>query len=319
MSLGAYDQGSYNSRKYGVNHLVLPGQFSYGVGNYSDNDYGRDSFPLIIAATSSVSVLTAKVTTGSASINASSSIAANAIGIKDVTASISPSSTVSSSSVRVKDGSATVSSSSSTSSQCVSIRFASASISANASFIADAEKFFLERSDKFEYGTGLYGLQVYDEADLQTIVAATSVSSTASCERIRLVGASTSVSTTTTSSAEKISLGTAVSSSYLSASAKGLFIYSGRGTVGVNTSTALNYIRERNVEALVSSNSPVFIIAREKWETVGALAKTWDTMSETDKIWSTASATPKTWTVESNGANTWGNISETSTNWEDAA
>jgi len=300
MSLGAYDQGSYNSRKYGVNHLVL-------------------SDAVTVTASSSISVSSSKLLSASASIVATSSIAANAIGIKDVTVSIGPSSTVSSSAIRVKDGSVSVSSSSSTSAQCVSIRFASASISANSSFIANAEKFFLESSDKFAYGTGLYGLQVYDEADLQTIVSATSVSSSAACERIRLVGASTSVSATITSSAEKINLGTALSSSYLSFSAKGLFIYSGEGTVSVNTSTALNYIRERNVEALVSSNSPIFSIAREKWETVGVSAKTWDTIPETDKIWTTASATPKNWTVVSNDANTWDTISETSTNWEDAA
>ena len=63
-------------------------------------------------------------------------------------------------------------------------RTSSANISVAAVFTASGEDIIREDSDKFSYGTGLYGLNEYDQADLQTIVSVTSVTTAAAYERV---------------------------------------------------------------------------------------------------------------------------------------
>jgi hypothetical protein len=68
-----------------------------------------------------------------------------------------------------------------------------ASTTATSSATASGEVIVLELSDKFAYGTGLYGSNEYDQADLQTIVSATSSTSVASGIKIQNVIASTQI------------------------------------------------------------------------------------------------------------------------------
>jgi hypothetical protein len=284
----------------------------YGLQVYDASD-----LQTIVSATSSISSVTPLVYRQiPVTISATSTITALG-GMRfsgDGTATSS--SIISSVGVRYRESGATITASSATVASSTATYSDSASITVTSNTSANAEAFYLERSDKFAYGSGLYGLQVYDEADLQTIVSSTSVSSTASCERLRLVGATTNVAATVTSSSEKINLGSALSSSTVSTSVTGLYVFSVQGLINANATTALNnIIRVRNVESLVSANSPIFSIAREKWEAVSLSTNVWNTMSVDSSSWGAVSVVPKAWAGISNNSNTWVKTSETSRSW----
>ena len=74
---------------------------------------------------------------------------------------------------------------------------AAAATTATASVTCSAEKFILEESDRYTYGSGLYGYNVFaGNADLQTIVSATSSIANVVQERVREASATSTATAT---------------------------------------------------------------------------------------------------------------------------
>jgi hypothetical protein len=169
-------------------------KFSYGTGLYGVNEYDQADLQTIVSATSSIaSVAGVRIQNGSAVSSATSTLICLGGMRFSGNVSVVATSTFASNGVRYREGSATVTSSASISSSSTATLIGNVSITATSTVSANAEKFFLESSDKFSYGTGLYGMNEYDEADLQTIVSATSSTSVASGIRVQNVIASTQI------------------------------------------------------------------------------------------------------------------------------
>ena len=169
-------------------------KFSYGTGLYGKNEYDQADLQTIVSATSSIaSVSGEKIHLASATSNAVAII--DILGGLTFSGSVSviATSTFSSSGVRYREGSATVTVGSSITASSTATYVASATVNATSTTAANAEKFFLERSDKFAYGTGLYGRNEYDEADLQTIISATSSMTAVSGIRVQNAVVSTQI------------------------------------------------------------------------------------------------------------------------------
>jgi len=188
---------------------------------------------------------------------------------------------ISATSVLVAEGgrslksSAIVSVTSSVVSNSVRERESSASVSATLTVVASGEGIIREDSDKFAYGTGLYSVNEYDQADLQTIISATSSIVNVAGVRVQHATASVSASASIVSNAEKISLGSAISSPSASVTARGVFITNGSASTSANSTIAISFIRERNIGALVSTTSGTLAVGREKWEVIPPTSTTW--------------------------------------------
>ena len=267
-------------------------EFDYGTGLYGANQYGIEDLQTIVSATSSIAnVGGVAVRLGSATVNVAASIAAiggfTANGSATVTAT---STTASTTTFIVRDGSATVSVTSSITSNATATYNESVAIAVVAAIACSAEKFFLESSDKFVYGSGLYGRQVYDQADLQTIVSATSVGTTCTGEKINLASATVSAVASITSASEKIHLssGTVTATSTITSSA--LIVVVGTALlspIGTMTTTGL---RVRESSGIVSVTSGTATIGREKWEIIAVDAVTWTPVVNDSVTWTEIAA-----------------------------
>lgn len=252
-------------------------KFSYGTGLYGANDYDQADLQTIVSATSSIaSVAGVRIQNGSAVSSATSTLSCLG-GMRFSGAGVSTgTATFVANGVRYREGSATVTSSSTISASATATLVGSVSIVSTSSSSANAEKFFLESSDKFAYGSGLYGMNAYDEADLQTIVSATSVSSTCSGEKINLGSAVSSAVASNTVIAEKINLGSGSMTSVAVGTASSVFVASASASITTTSSIAnVSWIRERNSSAIVSLTSGTATIAREKWEVIAPTSTTW--------------------------------------------
>ena len=218
-------------------------KFSYGSGLYSSNEYDATDLQTIVSSTSSVANVTALVyRQTAATITATSSIdilaGVTAYGVGVVTSV----STVSSGGVRYREASASIVSSSTVEVNGIATYSTGATITATSTVSVDAEEFFLESTEKFGFGSGLYGMNAFDLTNLQVIVSATSVSSTAT--------------------AEKISLGTAVISGALNISAnarrvpEGSALVNGASTTTVDTTGNGTRVRESSaISSTTATNS----------------------------------------------------------------
>ena len=252
-------------------------KFAYGTGLYGSNEYDQADLQTIVSATSSIaSVSGEKINLVSAAISAVVTI--NVLGGLTLNGSgtSSSSSTTSSSGVRYREGSAIVSVTSSTTTTAYGTLSGVATVNSTSTAVANAEKFFLESSDKFAYGTGLYGANEYDEADLQTIISATSASSTASGEKINLASAVSSASATNTADSEKIHQqgGYTTCNATIVATAV-TALSSGPMSMESSGVTVIAFIRKRDVTAIVSTTSGTLAFAREKWEVIAPTSTTW--------------------------------------------
>jgi hypothetical protein len=153
------------------------------------------------------------------------------------------------------------------------------SITATSSATASGEVIVLELSDKFAYGTGLYGSNEYDQADLQTIVSATSSVANVSGVRVQNGSAISSSSSSTASDSEKVYQGSAISIASASTTAHAVYTIIGVASSSAVSSTTISYIRERNSSALVSTTSGTLTIGREKWEVISPTSTTWTTIA----------------------------------------
>jgi hypothetical protein len=159
-------------------------EFSYGTGLYGANQYGIENLQTIVSATSSIANVeyirvrnatgivaaeSATVTIGGFTANASATVTATSA------------TTCGGQVVGERSGTVTGASSVTANSTCT-FNF-TIPIAVTSTTTCAAEEFFLERSDQMVYGHGLYGRQVFDQANLQTVVSAVS-SATATCNRV---------------------------------------------------------------------------------------------------------------------------------------
>jgi hypothetical protein len=212
----------------------------YGYGLYSDSDYGTEGV----------------IHTGSAATSVSSSATASGY-----TTTLS--------------GAISGSASSSSTASCNATFASGAVVSSTASTASVAEQFVLKESDKFSYGSGAYGYNVYDSADLQTIVSATSVASTASGERVQSASATASVSASTSGACERVREQSSEVSASATGTAVGVYTIVASATVNVSSPTNVTYIRKRNASSAKSVTSVVSAIGREKWEPIAYTSITW--------------------------------------------
>ena len=212
----------------------------YGLLAYSDGDFGTSGSVIDgVASTSVSSSATASgyVTTLSGSVSGSAS-----------------SSTTASSSVTFASG---------------------ALVSSTSVNTSVAEQFVLKESDKFSYGTGAYGYSVYDNADLQTIVSATAVSSTATGERVQNASAISSVSASTSGACERVREVDGQSNAVSANIADAAFTISASASASAESTVTASCIRRRKSSAAPSVTSVVIAIGREKWERIPYTSTTW--------------------------------------------
>jgi len=187
-------------------------EFDYGTGLYGANQFGIENLQTIVSATSSIANVTCeRIRLATGIVAAESAI----VTIGGFTANASGTITVTSattvSAEKIRPTSATVTSASSVTANATCTFNFTIPIAVTSTTTCAAEEFFLESSDKMVYGHGLYGMEVYDQADLQTIVSATSVGTTASCERILATTTATSSAVATiTASGRRVPEGSVI-------------------------------------------------------------------------------------------------------------
>jgi hypothetical protein len=177
----------------------------------------------------------------------------------------------------VKDASATVTATSSISTVdwVVNIGSGQITLTATSSTTCSGESIIIERTDKFAYGTGLYGKNVYDQADLQTIVSATSSIASVSGVRVQNGSAISSASSSTTSDSEKIHQGVAVVTALVTTSANAVYTIIGAANVSCSSDITAVPTRIRSGGAVISTTSGTLAIGREKWEVIAPTSTTW--------------------------------------------
>ena len=165
-------------------------------------------------------------------------------------------------------------------------RLSSATISASVTITASGEGIIYEDTDKYAYGSGLYGQAEYTQGDLQTIVIGQSSTASVGGEKIQLGGASVSASSSTSADSEKVFQGSGTVSASSTNTCTGTF------TVNVNpndiqsqATISVTIARVRLSSGTTASQSAVVTIGREKWETITRDSTTWDVINEASTTW----------------------------------
>ena len=205
--------------------------------------------------------------------------------LQESSASLSASSTVAADGYITKQDSASTAVAS-TSTSSATVTFASGATVASTTVTASvAEQFVLKESDKFSYGSGAYGYNAFDQEDLQTISAGTSVVANVAGIRVQSSGASVSVSASTAADSEKIFQGEIQISPQATSQATGAFTVAASGASSVLGTITINYIRERNTDGQVTVSSTISASAREMWEPISVSTHSWVELTETATQW----------------------------------
>jgi len=142
-------------------------------------------------------------------------------------------------------------------------------ITATSSSTCSGEVVILEETDKYGFGSGLYGLHVYDEANLQTVISATS-SASASCIKIQTGSATINAVSTISANARRVPEGSALvngaSTTSVDSTANGSRIRESSAISSTTASNSISSTRVREGDATPSattttSASGVFIIS----------------------------------------------------------
>ena len=213
-------------------------RIGYGYGAYSDADFGVEGV----------------TQTGSASITVTATVTADGGKARTASAAVVALSTNTIVATRVRESDALVSSTAST-----------ASI---------GEEFILKLISEYDYGDGAYGYAAYGQGPLDTISTG-SASATSAATRVREGAATSSVSSSTASSAVTVVDATATVSASASNTAHAVFTIVASGTSAASATITIDYIRERNIGALVSSTASISSLAREKWEPIAKSSQIW--------------------------------------------
>jgi len=184
--------------------------FSYGSGLYGQNEYTQGDLQTVVTAVSSVTASGERILLSGALSAGASGFAAigGFLGNAEATVTVTSASTCSAEIVGLASASMTSTATITANSTCT-FNF-TIPIAVVSTTTCVAEEFFLEASDKMVYGHGIYGEQVYDQSDLQTVVTATS-SATATCNRVQNILQSTvSVVATVTASGRRVPEGSVI-------------------------------------------------------------------------------------------------------------
>ena len=255
-------------------------RYTYGSGLYGYNVFaGNADLQTIVSATSSIAnVVQERVRTASATVSATATIASIGGMRRDVNATSTSDSSMATSTatIRVRESSATSTSASSASSNATCTWSTGATVSATGALTGAAIAFFLESSDKFAYGSGLYGYNPYDATDLQTIVSATSVGTSCVGAKVNLASANSIAASSVTGVCERIHQpsGTTTANSSVTARAEAVYI-SGAQMSSASTTAVTLVHRVREDTAALSSTSGTATIGREKWVVIVNDTNTW--------------------------------------------
>jgi len=205
----------------------------YGYDLYSSSDYGTEGVfadaSAAVTATSGMVVSGGRSVTGSATATTTSGFTSTAA-------------------YRIRESGAVVSSTSVT--------------------IAAGEGVVIKRTDKLQYGGGTYGYNVYDQADLQTISSATSVTVVSNGIRIQQSGGTVTATSGASASAEQIYQGSATVTEYSSLEASAVYTIKAAASITAASATSISYIRRRHTSGVSSETSATATIGREKWEII---------------------------------------------------
>ena len=255
-------------------------RYTYGSGLYGYNVFaGNADLQTIVSATSSIAnVVQERVRTASATVSATATIASIGGMRRDVNATSTSDSSMATSTatIRVRESSATSTSASSASSNATCTWSTGATVSATGAVTGAAIAFFLERSDKFAYGSGLYGYNPYDATDLQTIVSATSVGTSCVGAKVNLASANSIAASSVTGVCERIHQPSGATTANSSVTARAEAVYISGAQMSSASTTAVTLVhRVREDTAALSSTSGTATIGREKWVVIVNDTNTW--------------------------------------------
>jgi len=143
------------------------------------------------------------------------------------------------------------------------------SVSTSSSSSCSGEVVIIEETDKFSYGSGLYGQNEYTQGDLQTVVTATS-SASASCIKIQTASATCSAVSTVSANARRVPEGSALvngtSTTSVNSTANGARIRESSATSSTTASNSISATRVREGYAnpsasATTSASSVFVVS----------------------------------------------------------
>ena len=253
-------------------------RYTYGSGLWGRNVFAGDAnLQTVVTATSSVTASCERIKLSGAVVAGASGFAAigGFLGNASAIVSVTSATTCSGETVAERSGAITSASSITANSTCT-FNF-TIPIAVTSATTCSAEKFFLESSDKYAYGSGLYGTQVFDSADLQTIISATSVNTSCSAAKVNLAIATVTVASATTTASERIHQQGGNTTATATVSSAALVVFVGASTIsatGVFTQTTTDW-RVRESTGALSATSGTATIGREKWELIVNNTNTW--------------------------------------------
>jgi hypothetical protein len=272
--------------------IVNSSAYSYGTNTFGSDAYGVDVLPAVASVAASVTVAIARVRFGSASVASSSSVSAIGGFTASASAIASGSSAASVSATRVRQGVNPANGIASVTANAVA-DYVSGGVSAGTSVITSVgEKFILELSSAFAYGTGNYGLNVYDYADFQTVVSATSVNSWATGGIIKSGSATALPSASMSDGGEITRVREGYSNPQGTATTTATAVYSivVSLTIGGQSTVTASNIRKRNASSAIAGSSLLVVNAREKWESFSIGSTTWTPIEEASNTWTKIAA-----------------------------
>jgi len=279
MSVRAYGEGDYSDYVYGQDPFINVSGWSYGTSNYGENAYGSDVLPAVVNASASITCSSSNLKYGEGSLSVSSSISILAGFTANVDGTASATATVTSGNERVREASATVSASASSTARATATFESSATVNATASLVDNgAEVIIREDSDQRTYGSWNYGVDVFDEADLQTIVIAQATGSSATANRVQNASATVSASSSSSSDSERIHIGEGTVTSTSTIPANAVIIANASATVTVTSTITFTSLEARIRESgsIVTVESAEVTNAREKWERISRASTLWE-------------------------------------------
>jgi len=257
-------------------------RYTYGSGLWGRNVFAGDAdLQTIVSATSSIAnVVHERVRTASATVTAACSVAAIGGMRRSGSATVTATSTLPNltTSLRVREPNLNAADCQSSTNDVVGVCTwnTGATVTASGNLTGAAIKFFLESSDKYAYGSGLWGTQRYDQEDLQTIVSATSVGTSCVGAKVNLVSINIVASSSVSGVSEKINQPSATTTANASVSARAEAVYVSGAQMSSSSTTAFTTVqRVRQDTAAVSTTSGTATIGREKWELVVNDNNTW--------------------------------------------
>ena len=256
-------------------------RYTYGSGLWGRNVFAGDAnLQTIVSATSSIAnVVQERVRTANATATVASSVAAIGGMQRDTECTSTTNSVIPNlpaTTLRVRESSAGIPPNTTISVNATCTWNTGATVTASGNLTGAAIKFFLESTDKYAYGSGLYGTQRFDQEDLQTIVSATSVGTSCIGAKVNLVPIEIFAVSPTSCTAEEIRQPTAATTANASVSSRAEVIFAPSAAMTSNSTTAFTSVqRVREGISALSSTSGVASIGREKWVLITNDSVTW--------------------------------------------